>query len=174
MSITTAPSAGPQTAPRRKLRVFLGLFLAALALFAVSMSATGARAATAPPVKVYASVSGWNSPSVKPAAIEFGQGGSPFINGLHWQWWYKTAYATGRLWTVTPGCTPLYQCPYHSHWMSVHLTTVRVHGTVRYFSTMTVKFWHNGAWRQQTAYFRTLCSTCTAPSWVGPNAWPYL
>ena len=96
----------------------------------------------------------------------FGNGGAPFITGLRWRWWDRTAYATGRLWAVSPGCTPAYLCRYYSHWISVRLSTVRLHGSVRYFSVMTVRFWHNLAWHKQTAYFQAF--------WIAPASWPDL
>jgi hypothetical protein len=147
-----------------------GLSLAAVTAAVPMMAASAATT----PVKVYASDAGWHSPSVKPAGFIFGQGGSPFITGLRWQWWSNTAYATGRLWAVIPGCAPLYLCKYYPHWISVRLSTIRLHGSVRYFSAMTVKFWHNGAWHRQPAHFRSFCGACTVPFWIGPASWPYL
>jgi hypothetical protein len=155
------------------MRLRTALAAAALTALAAAVPMPAALAG-ATPVKVYAADAGWNYPSVRPSAIYFGQGGSPFITRLHWQWWYKTGYATGRLWTVTPGCAPLAKCKYYPHWISVRLSTIKLHGTVRYFYAMRVKFWHNGAWHWQTAHFRTFCSTCTAPFWIGPSSWPYL
>jgi len=156
--------------------ILAGMAIAAVAAFAAMTAAVPATAASAAtvPTRVYASDAGWHSPSVKPTVFYFGQGGSPYITNLQWQWWYKTAYATGRVWTVIPGCAPLYQCKYYPHWISMRLSTIRMHGSVRYFSVMTVKFWHNGAWHWQTAYFRTFCSTCTMPFWIGPASWPSL
>jgi hypothetical protein len=47
---------------------------------------------------------------------------------LRWSWWNGTsAWATGKLWTQKPGCSPSYKCPYYSRWAGVSLTTIRSH-----------------------------------------------
>ena len=81
---------------------------AAILGMAFSGAAIGGEAANAStvPVVYAANADGWHA-HVKPAAIYFGQGGAPFLAQLHWSSWNGTsAWATGKLWTQKPGCSP--------------------------------------------------------------------
>jgi hypothetical protein len=146
----------------------------ALALATVAIP-TAAVATTPPPTKVYASNQGWTHPSVKPSAFQFLMSGGPYFKGLHWQYWKAaSAHATGMLWAINPGCAPIYLCHYHPYPLYVLLTVVKRHGSVHYFYKMTATFYRHRAWHTQVAVFKTFCSTCTIPAWIGPDAWPYL
>ena len=155
-----------------RLRLLAGAVLAALALTATAP----ALANTPPPTKVYAANQGWTHASAKPSVfLLYGMTSTPYFKNLRWQYWRTTsAHATGTLWAINQGCHPLYLCHYHPHPLRLLLTVVKVHGSVHYFYKMTATFYRNGAWHTQVAMFKTYCSTCTIPVWIGPNAWPYL
>jgi hypothetical protein len=155
-----------------KLRLLAG---AALAAFALSTTAP-ALADTPPPTKVQAGLTGWVGMSVKPRNIIFGQGGSPYITNLAWSHWHNgaNARASGRLHAlVNPKCQPLYRCPYTTRYVSVYLNTVKVYGTLHYFYTMAVRFYHNGAWHRLVGVFKPLPGA-KVPFWIFPAVWPYL
>ena len=146
----------------------------ALALVTAAIPAA-AMANTPPPTKVYASNQGWTHPSIKPSVFQFKMTGGPYFKGLRWQYWRTaSAHATGTLWAINQGCAPLYLCRYRPHPLRVLLTVVKRRAGVHYFYKMTATFYHNGTWHTQVAVFKTFCSTCTIPIWIGPNAWPYL
>ena len=142
---------------------------AAILGMAFSGAAIGGEAANARtvPVVYAANADGWHA-HVKPAAIYFGQGGAPFLAQLHWSSWNgNSAWATGKLWTQKPGCSPSYQCPYYSRWAGVYLTTIRWHNGTRYYARMAVKFWYGGKWRWDGGWLRN-------GFWTFPVAFPYL
>jgi hypothetical protein len=146
----------------------------ALTVPASMMAAPAASAATT--VRVYSNNQGFAGSTVRPANMYFGNGGADFITNLHWSYWDGShAWASGRVWVLKSfTCHPIANCPYASHYITVYLTVVRVHGTTRYFDDMTVKFWHNGAWHRQTGVFKIPTGGATVPSWVFPNSWPFL
>jgi hypothetical protein len=105
--------------------------------------------------------------SVKPGHFYFGNGGAPYITGLRWSSWNGTgAWATGKLWTQKPGCSPSYKCRYYSRWAGVYLNTVRWHNGARYYARMAVRFWYAGKWRWDAGRFRS-------GYWVFPLVFPY-
>ncbi len=114
-----------------------------------------------------ANADGWHA-HVKPAAIYFGNGGAPYITQLRWSSWNGTsAWATGKLWTQKPGCSPSYKCPYYSRWAGVYLNTIRWHNGTRYYARMAVKFWYSGKWRWDVGWLRN-------GFWTFPLTSPYL
>jgi hypothetical protein len=150
------------------IRAIAALPIAALAIL---LSAGAASAAPGKPVPaVYANDDGWRMPSVRPAAIYFGNGGAPFLRGLNWQHWGTgTAFAEGRLWTQVPGCTkPSYQCPYGHRWASVRLHGVKTRDGVRYFAGMDVRFFTGGHAEVRHLVFGS------RGFWNGPARWPWL
>jgi hypothetical protein len=93
---------------------------------------------------------------------------APFLTQLRWSSWNGTsAWATGKLWTQKPGCSPSYKCPYYSRWAGVYLNTVRWHNRTRYYARMAVKFWYAGKWRWDTGWLRN-------GFWAFPVVFPYL
>ena len=130
-------------------------------------AAIGQGTASASTAPVVYGDNGWHG-NVEPGSIYFGNGGAPYLTGLHWTSWNGTsAWATGKLWTEKFGCTPSYTCPYYSRWAGVYLNTARWHGGVRYYARMAVKFWYAGKWRWDTGWI-------SRGYWVFPAAFPYL
>lgn len=152
--------------------------LAAAAVIAAVLASTaafqGTASASTVPVVYNTGADGWVA-QVRPSAIYFGQGGSPILSGLTWHSWGQgSAWATGKLWTQVPGCTPSYKCAYHSRWAGVYLSVVRLHNGHRYFARMAVRYFASGRAHWDTGWFpRYYCSGCTAV-WQFPTVWPYL
>jgi hypothetical protein len=123
-------------------KIALALTLAALAGgLAVAGASTSAAAATTP--VVYASVSGWSGPSVRPAWIYIGQGGSPMAHTWHWSTWNGTyAWSGGTLWveTCVPNCALGH---FHYYALSVTLWRPAWHSGVLYYSRMTWRYYHH-------------------------------
>ena len=148
----------------------LGVVLAGAG--AVSASTAGA-SASAVPVLYGAHLDGWHA-YVKPGTIYFGNGAAPFITGLRWSSWGSgSAWGTGKLWVARTPCSPAYKCTYGSRWTGVYLSTVRTHGTTRYFYRMSVEFFVSGKARWDTGWFYVLRGA-TVPFWQFPFTWPYL
>ncbi len=138
----------------------------------VALAGTTSASATTTPV-VYASGSGgWTHPSVKPAWIYVGQGGSPMAHTWQWTTWAKTpgpyAWTKGTLWTdnCIPNCA-LGKESYHP--MTVTLSTVKAHNGVRYYSRMkwctpTYRF-RNGTHTEILNY--SVTPPGTVPHWHG-------
>ena len=158
---------------RRLATVVAGVMLV-LAALAGSAAGAGAASAATTPVVYAAHLDGWHG-YVKPGTFIFGNGGSPYLTGLHWtSWGSKSAWGTGKLWTVKPGCHPLYQCRYYSRWVGVYLNTVRSHSGHPYFARMAIEFFVSGKARWQVGWYPHYnCSGCTAFWGSFPNAWPY-
>jgi hypothetical protein len=135
----------------------------ALAVVAVTGSAAVAGAGAVPVVS--ANVSGWHG-TVKPRAIYVGQGGSPFVDRLHWTHWNATsAWASGRLWMLeNPYCTPTYQCPYTHRYVAVTLSRAVHHGAKLFYTRMKWAYHQRGVRRIQRWYFRTYPGA-TVPGW---------
>jgi hypothetical protein len=85
-----------------------------------------------------AHVTGWSHPVRSPAAIEIGQGGSPFLTRLTWQRWRPTyASGTGKLHILhNPTCAPIYLCRYDVYNVTVYLHRVITHRGAAVFSRM--------------------------------------
>ncbi len=118
----------------RKLPTAIGAALAALAL-TTGPVVTAAAAAPVPVVYNYAE--GWSHPSVRPAWIYVGQGGSPMVHAARWSSWnYRDAKSAGTL--VTDNCVPncaLGTAGYHK--LTVTLSGVKYHNGQPYYSVMT-------------------------------------
>jgi hypothetical protein len=143
--------------------IILAGLLAGMA--AISTSSAGAAVL---PVVYGTQANGWHA-HTKPASIAFGMGGAPFITGLKWtSWGAGSAWGTGKLWTQTPGCAPSYLCAYHSRWVGVYLNVVKLRGTVRYYSRMSVEFFVSGKAHWDTG------KQGTAGYWQFPAGFPYL
>ena len=143
------------------------------AIIAATLSGAGAASASTVPVVYAAHNDGWHA-YVKPGNFYFGNGGAPYFTGLHWTSWNSTsAWATGRLWTQKPGCSPSYKCPYYSRWVGVYLNTVRWHNEVRYYTRMAVEFYYAGKWRWDVGWFPRYLGG-TMPVWLFPAVSPYL
>ena len=122
-------------------------------------AATGTAGASTVPV-VYGSAAAlpWQA-SVKPGNFYFGEGVAPEFRNLNWSSWNGTsAQATGRLWTVKPGCVPpTYKCAFNTRYAQVTLSVVRSHHGTRYYARMAVRFYsgrqvacgHGLAWLQR-------------------------
>ena len=101
-------------------------------------AATAATVTTGPVPVVQATTEGWHNPSVRLSGISVGQGGSPFVNRLHWTHWNATsAWASGELWMIkNSSCTPLYKCPYTHRWVAVTLSRAVHHGAKLFYTRM--------------------------------------
>jgi hypothetical protein len=148
----------------------------ALALAALAGSAAGAGAASAAttPVVYAAHLDPWHG-YVKPSTFYFGNGGAPELSNLTWKSWGSgSAWGTGKLWTIKPGCHPVSSCRYYSRWVGVYLNTARLHGTTRYYARMAIEFFVSGKARWQVGWYPHYnCSGCPAFWGSFPNAWPY-
>jgi hypothetical protein len=142
---------------------------AAVLGLALSVPAVGAASASTAPVIYDAHNDGDWQPYVQPGGIFFGNGGAPFLTGLHWSsWGVNGGWATGKLhMQAQPRCTPSYKCPYVTRWAGVYLSTVRLHGGTRYYARMAVEFRYAGKWRWDVGWFRN-------GFWVFPLTDPYL
>jgi hypothetical protein len=120
----------------------------AFTLVAIAGSAAVAGASTVPVVS--ANVTGWHG-TVKPRAIYVGQGGSPFVDRLHWTHWNATsAWASGELWMIKNlSCTPLYKCPYTHRWVAVTLSRAVHHGAKLFYTRMRWAYHKGGVRRLQ-------------------------
>ncbi len=156
-----------------KIRKLLaGAAIAAAALSGAAAIGEGTADASTVPVVYAAHNDGWHA-YVKPGYFIFGMGGAPFFSGLRWTSWNGTsAWATGKLWTQKPGCSPSYKCAYYSRWVGVYLNTIRWHHGVRYYARMAVKFYWAGKWRWQVGWFGYHGGT--VPNWAFPAVPPYL
>jgi hypothetical protein len=127
----------------RVLRYTIAAIFGAAALwFAVTAHA-------APLPKVYAEVTGWTHPSVRPAWIYIGQGGAPYVHTWHWSSWKASyAYSKGTLYTdnCVPNCA-LAKTAHHS--VDVTLSQPRTHTGVLYYSRMT---WYSPDYKFPPAY----------------------
>ena len=121
-----------------------GAVLAAVMLTGTGLAATTADASVRPVVS--ADVGQWARPSIKPPVIYVGQGGSPIAGQLHWTHWTATAWASGKLWIIKPGCYPLSSCPYSSRWTAVSLSRPEPHGSKLYYTRMNWRFYQAGRW----------------------------
>ena len=102
-------------------------------------------------------------------------GGAPELSNLTWKSWGSgSAWGTGKLWTIKPGCHPVSSCRYYSRWVGVYLNTVRPHGSARYYDRMAIEFFVSGKARWQVGWYpHYSCSGCSAFWGSFPNAWPY-
>ena len=152
-------------------RLLAGAVVAGTVLSGAVLGASAAGASIAPVVYA-AHNNGWHA-YTKPGSFYFGNGSAPYFTGLHWtSWGSKSAWATGRLWTQKPGCSPSYKCAYSSRWVGVYLNTVRTHGATRYYARMAVEFKNSGKMRWVVGWFGTHGGT--VPWWQFPAVWPYL
>lgn len=96
-----------------------------------------AASAAVTPVMPDAHASGWTHMVRLPAHVEIGEGGSPYLTNLVWQYWDGTsAYATGWVNVMNPRCTPTYRCQYHPYSVKVWLHRVTMHHGRAVFSRM--------------------------------------
>ena len=147
-------------------KVLAGAAILGMAFSGAAIGEGTANASTVPVVYA-ANANGWHA-YVKPGHFYFGNGGAPYFTGLRWTSWNSmSAWATGKLWTQKPGCSPSYKCPYYSRWVGVYLNTVRWHNGVRYYARMAVKFWYGGKWRWDVGWFRS-------GFWTFSLVFPYL
>lgn len=152
-------------------RLLVVAVLAGTVLSGAVLGASSASASTAPIVYA-AQNNGWHA-YTKPGSSYFGNGGVPYFTGLHWtSWGSKSAWATGRLWTQKPGCSPSYKCAYSSRWVGVYLNTVKTHGATRYYARMAVEFSNGG--KMHWVVGGLGIHGGTVPWWQFPAVWPYL
>jgi hypothetical protein len=141
--------------------------------FSVAATREGTASASTVPVVYAAHLDGWHG-YVKPGAIYFGNGGSPYITQLRWTWWGSgSAWGTGKLWTQKPGCSPSYKCAYSSRWIGLSLSTVRTHGSTKYYARMAAKLFVSGKARWEVGWLKTYPGA-TVPMWQFPLVYPYL
>ena len=157
---------------RRRQVLAAVVAVAVVAVIAVIISAAGgSRAPAAPrgiraagpaavPV-VYAQVAGWHDGQVRPASIDVGEGGAPYVSALNWSGWAAAgARASGFLHMQVPGCTlPSYRCPYLKVRVTVRLSEVRTHDGAAYFSRMRWTYVrdqrpHATSWRTDRGFWR--------------------
>ena len=150
----------------------VGSPLAAAAILGLALAVPAiegtASASTVPVVYAAHNDGGWHA-YVKPQAFYFGNGGAPFLTGLHWSsWGANGAWATGTLhMQAQPRCSPSYKCPYTTRWAGVWLSTIRTHNGVRYYARMAVALWYAGRWHWDVGWFGN-------GFWAFPAAYPYL
>jgi hypothetical protein len=141
--------------------------------FSVAATAEGAASASTVPVVYAAHIDSWHG-YVKPGSFGFGNGGAPYITQLKWtSWGSGSAWGTGKLWTQKPGCSPSYQCPYSSRWIGLYLSTVKTHGSTRYYARMAAKLFVSGKARWVVGWFPRY-EGGTMPVWQFPAVFPYL
>ena len=85
----------------------------------------------------------------------------------------KSAWATGKLWTIAPGRHPAASCKHTTRWVGVYLNTVRLHGSARYYARMAIEFFVSGKARWQVGWNRTTTARAARRLGSFPNAWPY-
>ena len=142
------------------------------ALLSVAISGNTASASTVPVVYA-AHIDGWHG-YVKPGSFGFGNGGAPYITQLKWKSWGSgSAWGTGRLWIQNSGCSPSYKCGYSSRWVGLYLSTVRTHGSVKYYARMAAKLFVSGKARWVVGWFPRY-EGGTMPVWQFPAVFPYL
>ena len=152
---------------------FAGAAILGIALTGAAAGAGAASASTVPVVYGSAAALPWHG-YVKPGNFYFGQGVAPEFRNLNWSSWNGTsAQATGRLWTVRPGCVPpTYKCAFSTRYVQVTLSVVRSHDGTRYYARMVIKFWYGGKWRLDTGWIGT--GRVGGGFWVFPAVFPYL
>jgi hypothetical protein len=106
----------------KQRRVMKKIAMFALAVLVLAGGGAVASAATAQPCTsgacytepaVLSNAGAWAA-NIKPASEYFGQGGAPFMTGLHWsKYSHSKAIAKGRLHAIKAGCTPTYKCKYY-------------------------------------------------------------
>jgi hypothetical protein len=154
----------------RLARTITALAVISGALIALALPATAASAST--PV-LYGRGNGWHDPARRPAFFFTGDASGPYMRALHWDYWAAGhAYATGRLETQDPGCTPAFQCPYHGRWVSIFLRDVQAHDGRAYFRKATVHFYRRGTKRRERLTFATR-PPASIPVWHGPDEFPW-
>ena len=146
-------------------RLLSGAALTGLLLSGAVVAEGSASAATTPVIYSANNVP-WSA-SRKPAKFYFGNGGAPYMTNLTWKSWGNTAWGTGKIW-IHKGCVPSYKCGYTSRWVGVSLTTVKTHGSTRYYSRMAVELRVGSKMKWEVGYYRS--------GWwqAFPNIWPYL
>lgn len=132
-----------------------------------------AASASTTPVVYAAHLDPWHG-YVRPGRLIFGNGGAPEVSNLTWKSWGSgSAWGTGRLWTQKPGCAPSYKCRFYPRWVGISLSTVRMHGSARYYARMAVEFFVSGKARWVVGWYPHYnCSGCAA-YWGFPLVWPY-
>jgi hypothetical protein len=134
-----------------------GVAVVAVAAFAAATFAAvpGSAAIAVGQVPVVsANVGGWHG-TVKPRTIYVGQGGSPFVDRLHWTRWNDSSgRASGELWMIkNPACAPLYKCPYTHRPVVVTLSRVLRHGRALFYTRMKWAYHKCGKARVQRWHF---------------------
>jgi hypothetical protein len=125
------------------MRLFIAS--AAIATTVAVISALCGQVVTASVAKqpvIYNYAEGWHHGRVKPAKVFVGAD-APYMTGLIWSHWTRTAYARGILHQQSSACLhhhPSYQCPFIKYTASVSLWHVKTHHKQPYFSKMTWKY----------------------------------
>ena len=150
-------------------KLLAGAAILGMALAGAAAGTGTASASTVPVVYGSAAALPWQA-SVKPGNFYFGQGVAPEFRNLNWSSWNGTsAQATGRLWTVKPGCVPpTYKCAFNTRYVQVTLSVVRSHHGTRYYARMAVRFYSGGKWRVVTGWLGS------NGFWIFPLVYPYL
>ncbi len=152
-----------------KLTRIITSALLVLGLGAGAAAATAGAASAATTPVVYASGSGgWTHPSVRPAWIYVGQGGSPMAHTWHWTTWAKNpgphAWTRGTLWTdnCIPNCA-LGKESYHP--LTVTLSRPKWHSGVRYYSRMK---WYTPTYRFPNGSHTAILNYSVTPPGTAP------
>ncbi len=150
-------------------KLLAGAAILGMALAGAAAVTGTASASTVPVVYGSAAALPWHG-YVKPGNFYFGQGAAPEFRNLNWTSWNGTsAQATGRLWTVKPGCVPpTYKCTFNTHYVQVTLTTVHSRNGIRYYAHMAVRSYYGGKWHVVTGWLGS------HGYWIFPLVYPYL
>jgi len=149
-------------------KLLAGAAVLGMALTGAVIAEGTASASTVPVVYGSAAALPWHG-SVRPGSFYFGQGAAPEFRNLRWTSWNGTsAQATGRLWTVKPGCSPSYTCAFGTRYVQVTLSVVRSHHGTRYYARMAVRFFYGGRWHVVTGWLGS------NGYWIFPLVYPYL
>lgn len=117
-------------------KLLRGVVITILALAGMIGVSTAAANASTVPV-LYNNAAGWSDPTVKPAWVLIGQGGSPGAHTWYWNTWNSTtAKSTGTLWVdnCVPNCASGKES-YHK--LYVTLYWVKSHNGHPYFYAMS-------------------------------------
>lgn len=150
-------------------KLLAGAAILGMALAGAAAVTGTASASTVPVVYGSAAALPWHG-YVKPGNFFFGEGVAPEFRNLNWTSWNGTsAQATGRLWTVKPGCVPpTYKCAFNTRYVQVTLTTVHSRNGIRYYAHMAVRFYYGGKWHVVTGRLGS------NGYWIFPLVYPYL
>jgi len=141
------------------LAVVVGLGAVALTLHAANAAPT-----SAPLPVAYNGAGGWHQGRARPPVIYLGES-EVFVRTPRWSRWSgSSAQASGELWvnTCKPACSAGH---YRTYRAQVSFWRVAVHGGLRYFTRMRLRYWHG---QQRDYVFRWgVLPGAAIPGWNG-------